>query len=168
MNNNTVDTNKSWVVYAENKVDDLFSIDLEAVGALIKTCLVEIKPSLPDSVSEVSIVFTNDSELYELNKNYRDKDSPTDVLSFSQLEGDENPKPISLGDIIVSAETAKRQAPEFNNDFNSELKRLVVHGLLHLLGYDHENVSKEEAQDMFTKQDGLLTMSAKISLFKQA
>jgi len=106
--------------------------------------------SIPDSVSEISIVFTDDSEIRELNASYRDKDYPTDVLSFSQLEGDDeiSSAPTSLGDVVISVETAERQAEKDGRPINEELLRLLIHGILHLFGYDHENVSEEEAGRM--------------------
>ncbi|MCB0317268.1 MAG: rRNA maturation RNase YbeY [Bdellovibrionales bacterium] len=137
-------------VYIINKLENEFPIDLENVDLLVKFCLKEISlENLPSNVSEVSIVFTDDLEIQKLNLTYRSKDYPTDVLSFSQIEGSNSVNATSLGDIIISLETAKKQAPEFENDFNSEIKRLLVHGLLHLLGYDHENVSIEQANKMF-------------------
>lgn len=137
-------------VYIINKLENEFPIDLENVDLLVKFCLKEISlENLPSNVSEVSIVFTDDLEIQKLNLTYRSKDYPTDVLSFSQIEGSNSVNATSLGDIIISLETAQKQAPEFENDFNSEIKRLLVHGLLHLLGYDHENVSIEQANKMF-------------------
>jgi probable rRNA maturation factor len=82
------------------------------------------------------------------NRDFRGKDKPTDVLSFSQLEG-ESPVPSpSLGDLVISVDTTKRQAKEYGVTYTQEFLRLMVHGILHLHGYDHEGVSKAEAQRM--------------------
>ena len=92
---------------------------------------------------EVGVTFLDDAAIQELNRDYRDKDRPTDVLSFALNEGDE-PKIIDapeeelLGDILISLETTARQAEEYGHSLERELAYLTVHGMLHLLGYDHE------------------------------
>ncbi len=99
-----------------------------------------------------------------LNRDYRKKDKPTDVLSFIYGEGnpdvgDEN----FYGEIIICPAVAKKQAKLYNNDLNMELKRLLVHGFLHLLGYDHE-ISAEAEKEMFKKQEELLMQLEEINL----
>ena len=88
---------------------------------------------------ELSILITDDEEISSLNRIYRAMDRPTDVLSFSQLEG-EGPvtAPQLLGDVVISWETAQSQALEQGHTVLVEMKRLLVHGVLHLLGFDHE------------------------------
>ena len=88
---------------------------------------------------EVSILFCNDEYMRMLNKNYRDIDSPTDVLSFENAEEyeDEEGKWKCVGDIAISLDTLPVNAEYFKESQNDELKRLLVHGLLHLNGYDH-------------------------------
>ena len=83
---------------------------------------------------DIELILTNDKEIQELNKTYRQKDKPTDVLSFplQNLEG------MPLGSIIISIDTAKKGAEEFGHLVEDEIKLLFIHGLLHLLGYDHE------------------------------
>lgn len=111
---------------------------------------------------EVSILFCNDAYIRELNKNYRDIDSPTDVLSFENDEEyeDEEGKWLCAGDIAISVETLPVNAGYFKVDENSELKRLLVHGLLHLNGYDHgeEHLEpgKEPECEMLKIQEKLL------------
>ena len=87
-------------------------------------------------------MFTDDKFISSLNNKYRGIDKPTDVLSFSLLEGaDKSPEVESeklLGDIIISIETAQRQADTLNHSIEKELTVLLIHGLLHLTGYDHE------------------------------
>ncbi len=98
---------------------------------------------------ELSIVLTDDPHIQEMNASYRDKDQPTDVLSFGQNEGEAFVMPVPiLGDLVISLETAQRQADERNHPLAAELRILLVHGLLHLLGHDHmdENESREMAQ----------------------
>ena len=92
-----------------------------------------------DRTVELSIVITDDPAIHKLNRDWRNKDRPTDVLSFSQLDGvDTSFSPITmLGDIVISAETAARQADTAGISLETEMRRLIVHGFLHLLGHDH-------------------------------
>lgn len=86
----------------------------------------------------VAIAFVSDRKMRELNNQFRGKNSTTDVLSFpfeaDEFETGEN----TLGDIVISVEQAARQAAENNLDFETEIKQLILHGILHLCGYDHE------------------------------
>jgi probable rRNA maturation factor len=91
---------------------------------------------------ELSIALVSDAQIKRLNKLYRNKDKPTDVLSFPIGEKVEDW--LILGDIVISVDTAKRQAQELGYSLEEELKRLLVHGLVHLLGYDHELGGEEE------------------------
>jgi probable rRNA maturation factor len=93
---------------------------------------------------ELSIVLTGDERIRELNRDYRDKDKPTDVLAFSQLEGafGGGGGPL-LGDVIVSIPTAERQARARRSNLTSELTMLLAHGLLHLVGWDHDTAPKD-------------------------
>lgn len=115
---------------------------------------------------EVSVIFVDNNYIQKLNKKYRKKDVPTDVLSFpvdenykNKLEGfdlfDEEP----IGDIVVSLEKAKEQAKDYNHSFEREVGYLVVHGMLHLLGFDH--LHEEDAKLMRKKEEAVL---AKVNL----
>ncbi len=109
--------------------------------------------------SELSIVLTDDREIQKLNADYRGKDKPTDVLSFPLLEGaGEKHTQGLLGDIVISIPTAKRQAKEFGVSEKEELLRLLIHGCLHLLGYDHEGVTPAEASRMRRKEKSLFRL----------
>lgn len=94
-----------------------------------------------DPEYEISLLLTTDAEVQTLNRDYRNKDQPTDVLSFAALEVDAPPlppgEPLPLGDIIISIETAQRQAESQGHSLATELQWLASHGLLHLLGWDH-------------------------------
>lgn len=112
---------------------------------------------------EVSVLFCTDKYIQELNRNYRNIDAPTDVLSFENGEeytDEEGSKWYQAGDIAISLETLPKNAEYFNVDQNEELKRLVVHGLLHLNGYDHgeEHVEKgvEPVCEMLVLQKKLM------------
>jgi probable rRNA maturation factor len=95
-----------------------------------------------DENTEISILFTDDKFIKSLNKKYRGINKSTDVLTFNLEEGDlkfpEVDKNKLLGDIVVSVETAQRQANNLNHNLENELMILLTHGLLHLIGYDHE------------------------------
>jgi probable rRNA maturation factor len=102
---------------------------------------------LDRSDAELSILITDDAEIRSLNSAYRDLDMSTDVLSFSQLEGEEVPGGNELlGDIVISLDTAVRQAGEIGHSVAEEMRRLLVHGVFHLLGYDHERGEEEAAR----------------------
>ena len=90
--------------------------------------------------SEISVTFVSLEEIHELNREYRQVDSPTDVLSFPQFDDlDELPEEgeIMLGDVVICSDRAKEQAEEFGHSFEREIIYLFVHSVLHLLGYDH-------------------------------
>lgn len=109
--------------------------------------------------AELSILITTDKEIKILNRDYREKDKATDVLSFPLLEGEGGDFAQSnLGDVVISFETAKRQAKDLNVSVPQEINRLLTHGLLHLLGYDHENVTEAEAQKMRDKEEELFNL----------
>ena len=112
--------------------------------------------------SEISILFIDDIEMRVLNKRYRGKDKTTDVLSFPQISDFKsairNPQfAILLGDVVISLETAKRQAKESGHPFNREVIILLTHGILHLLGYDHEG-DKKKAVEMRRKEKELMSL----------
>jgi probable rRNA maturation factor len=103
---------------------------------------------------ELSIALTDDGEIHELNRVFRRRDRPTDVLAFAMREGPATgqrpgPAPEILGDVVVSIETARRQAARRGRTLEAEVRVLLAHGLLHLVGYDHE--TKKEARAMGAK-----------------
>ena len=123
----------------------LFTVDVGRVRRSLKWFLKEL--GFRDS--EVSLLLVDDDQIHEINKNYLQRDSPTNVISFAMNEGafgDVHPE--ILGDIILSIETATRDALACNIDFMDEVEFLMIHGLLHLLGYNHENVESSEAEKM--------------------
>ena len=100
---------------------------------------------------ELSVVLGDDAFIAELNREWRAKDSPTDVLSFPQ-DGLEGPL---LGDVVISVQTAVRQADEYGHDLDTELRILLVHGICHLLGHDHHELA--EAARMRSAEGMLLS-----------
>ncbi|MDP2313031.1 MAG: rRNA maturation RNase YbeY [Pseudomonadota bacterium] len=106
--------------------------------------------------AELSILLCDDEFIRGLNAQWRQKDEPTDVLSFAMGEGDDaDLNPDVLGDIVISVETAARQAAALGLTLDQEMRVLLVHGLLHLLGYDH--VEPEDAPEMRAREAELLT-----------
>jgi probable rRNA maturation factor len=110
---------------------------------------------------ELSLTFVDENAIQQLNKEYRDKDMPTDVLSFALEEMDEDEieiigmdMPRALGDIIISVSHIHDQAEKYNHTFERELGFLALHGFLHLLGYDH--MTDEDETIMFGKQRKIL------------
>ena len=114
-----------------------------------------------DPILSVSLV---DNEfIHKMNKDYRNIDRPTDVISFAFLDTETNRQeillskaPVVLGDIYISIDKAKEQAKEYGHPLERELKFLFVHGLLHLLGYDH--MKKEDEEIMFPLQEKILAL----------
>lgn len=102
--------------------------------------------------TEISVLFTSDAAIQILNRDYRGKDKPTNVLSFAQNEDCDDPlfsipgEPKHIGDIILAYETIHREAEEQNKSLENHLSHMIIHGTLHLLGYDHED--DEEANIM--------------------
>ena len=114
----------------------------------IENMIVKIMGHLDCPNQEVSILLTGDKDIRRLNQEFRSIDQPTDVLSFPQ-NADEDlyiPEEIILGDIAVSLDIAKAQAKEHGLDFKEEIILLLIHGILHLVGYDHEISEKEETK----------------------
>lgn len=113
---------------------------------------------------ELSLTFVTDKEMRVLNKNYRNIDETTDVLSFSQIEEEDlvvqqEDSVTLLGDIIISVDELRQNAAYFNEEVDVELMRLVIHGILHLLGWDH--TSNEATEEMLQKQEMLLLKISK-------
>ena len=110
----------------------------------------------PDN-AEISITFVSKDEIHELNREYRGVDDPTDVLSFPFIDPDEWDKdiqPLALGDIIICTEIAREQAESYGHSFERELSFLLIHGLLHLAGYDH--IQPEDEKEMRHAQREIL------------
>jgi len=102
---------------------------------------------------ELSILLTGDDQIQKLNRIYRGKNRPTDVLAFSQHEGELGDRADRLlGDVVVSIPTARRQAAERKRELGAELTMLLAHGLLHLLGWDHQTASEDRRMRAETKR----------------
>ena len=126
----------------------------ETLSATVEKAAAKVGELYGLEAAEVSVTLTNNEYIHKLNKQYRNIDRPTDVLSFALNEGEEpevvdGPDINMLGDIIISVERAVEQAAEYGHSVEREMAFLTVHGMLHLLGYDH----MEEADRMEMRQE---------------
>jgi probable rRNA maturation factor len=149
-------------LYLENCLDDFSLIPPETWENWFQEWLEILNDYLPTAPSyEVSLRLTTDTEIQTLNSQYREQDKPTDVLAFASLEANLPQSeemlasmPLYLGDIIVSVDTAQRQAQQQEHSLSTELAWLTAHGLLHLLGWDHPD--EESLMEMLQQQVILL------------
>ena len=129
---------------------------------VIKTCFKEEK--IEDLNFYISVTLTNPKEIHKLNKEFRNVDRPTDVLSFPMFEKDEldviideqkkNVLPEVLGDIVISVEKVEEQAKEYGHSFERELAYMLVHGFYHIMGYDH--IEESDKKVMREKEENVL------------
>jgi probable rRNA maturation factor len=142
-------------------MDETESLKEEELRTIEGLLQFAAKSELVSSGAELSVTFVDNGRIQEINKEYRNKDQPTDVISFAMEEmgdgemvvvGEDIPK--HLGDIIISVQRAKEQAEEYGHSFMRELGFLAVHGFLHLLGYDHMN--EDDEKKMFSRQEDIL------------
>jgi probable rRNA maturation factor len=111
----------------------------------------------PDA--QLSILIVDDAMIQEINRDYLGKDRPTNVISFAMQEGEGGGvQPDLLGDVVISAETAARDADDAQTSFESELYFLLLHGILHLLGYDHERGTRTEAKRMEAREREIFSL----------
>ena len=142
----------------------------QCISCWLEQLSQELPPELQASAYSLGLSLVGDDEIAELNQDWRDKAGPTDVLAFAaQDEGladappipmpssAEEAEPLELGDIVISLETAARQAPEHDHDLREELLFLATHGLLHLLGWDHPDDASLAA--MLSRQEQLLCVA---------
>jgi probable rRNA maturation factor len=122
----------------------------------IRSTVTKLLRYLNCSDKEVSLSFVNDEFIQILNKKYLKKNKPTNVLSFSLQEGEFNYINLQiLGDIVISVDTAQRDALKGDLPLQQEIDFLIIHGLLHLLGYKHEHATKKEIKMMKAKEEEL-------------
>ena len=129
---------------------------LHTMEAAAKYCL-ELE-GIDEERTEISVTFVEAEEIRELNRDYRDNDKVTDVLSFPQFD-DLNDIPdfgeICLGDVVICKDRAEEQAEEFGHSFEREIIYLFTHSILHLLGYDH--MEEEEKREMREREEEVMT-----------
>ncbi len=143
-------------------IDETSEISTEKWTEIKELLLFAAKSESVVEKAELSVTFVDNEKIKEINRDYRNKDQATDVISFAMEEigegeieiiyDDEAPR--VLGDIIISVPKAMEQAEEYGHSFKRELGFLALHGFLHLLGYDHE--TEEQEKEMFQKQKEIL------------
>lgn len=134
-------------------------IDLENIESYVDIVLRDEYPSKKniDKDLYLSLLLTNNENIQVVNRDYRDKDQPTDVISFAYLDLEENfdlGPYITLGDIVISLERVEKQAKDYGHDFKREFYYVLTHGLLHLLGYDH--IEEKDKLEMRKKEEEIL------------
>lgn len=137
----------------------MFYIEGEGIDEADVTAAVERILSYLGEDGDFSIHFVSDEEIRALNRSYRDKDEATDILTFALSDGDAFPEiegeEKELGDIFISLESMHRNAEAFSVSDDEELHRLLIHGVLHLLGYDHAT-NDFSTEPMLIKQEGMM------------
>lgn len=138
--------------FVENETDE--SIDLDRVNEVLNTLTSYLKEE-----RDFSVTFIDDNSIKELNRDYRNMDNPTDILTFRLADGDDD-FPImedesEMGDIFISLESMRRNAKEFGVEEEEELTRLLLHGLLHLRGLDH-STNDFNKEPMLIEQETIL------------
>ncbi len=149
-------------VVIETSVD--VRVDVSQYPSINESFVHKVLQAAGEHVStsgEVSVSFVSDEEIHMLNREYRGVDRPTDVLSFALREGDDDVSSLTetdglelLGDIVISVPRAVAQAAEYHHSVEREVGFLLVHGFLHLIGYDHQDEASE--REMFQLQEDVL------------
>ena len=155
--------NLNMKIYFENRQDKL-PVSYKLKMLVRRAIEATLDYEQYGNACEVSVTFTDNPGIHQLNKQFRGIDRPTDVLSFPlfDYEGESEEPPVDdfkgmLGDIVLSLEQAARQGEEFGHGFERETAFLTVHSMLHLLGYDHETGEEDEA-DMRRRQSAIMDM----------
>jgi probable rRNA maturation factor len=138
-------------IVKEVEIDEL---KIEKILKRITKCVKRLEKIRGPHV--VSFIIVNEDRIWEINKQYRNIDKPTDVISFAEIDSDENHVlPLEMGDIFICKEKVFSQALEYGHSVEREFAFLATHGLYHLLGYDHQ--TEEDEKVMFEKQENVLT-----------
>jgi probable rRNA maturation factor len=131
----------------------IIEIDVDLVGQLA----VRILEILGKQGVELCVVLTDNADIQALNREYLSRDRPTNVISFPQQEG-VGPQGSHLGDVVISAERAAEEADEASMETMDRIKALLVHGICHLCGYNHEGVSEEMTHEMEAVEERVLSL----------
>ena len=162
---------RKWTISVYNEVKDNRIASKSVRGVCNRMLSLLDLEYLPENVSELAIYFVDGPAIKELNHGYRGKNKITDVLSFpmiqhQELSGGNSGFELSLGDVVICLEQSFRQHKEFGTTKNGEIVRLLIHGILHLLGYDHEGVSEFEAAKMRSLEASLFEIYGRTVVYK--
>ena len=142
------------IVEITKEIDGYEEVVPEKIESYIKEVLTKEYPP-EDRPLYVSLLLTDNETIHEINRNYRNKDSATDVISFAYNEDESNDGFYEvLGDIIISLERVKEQSFEYGHSYEREFYYVLTHGILHLLGYDH--IEEEDKEEMRKKEEEIL------------
>jgi probable rRNA maturation factor len=131
----------------------------------LRRSLKRLLKELQRENDEVNVIFVDDEQIQSINREYLDRDRPTNVISFAMTEGVGGAlHPEILGDIVISAETAARDAATGDLTLMEEMEFLLIHGLLHLIGYNHEKCSQKEVERMQKKERELFFLLRRCQL----
>ncbi len=159
-----------WTINIYNEVGEA-RIASKSVRVLYNKVLALVDTDyLPKTVKEIGVYFVDGESIKVLNHGHRGKKKVTDVLSFPMVEygegaGANSGFEVSLGDVVICLEQAFKQHREFGTTKNGEVVRLLIHGLLHILGYDHENVTAFEAGKMRSLEASLFELLGKTRVY---
>jgi len=162
---------KRWKIHCTIESKAL-KIPTQKIISIVRCTLQQVSNEIAlKHLCEIHVMIINDARMREINFEHRKKDKPTDVLSFPQytpgeIRGEdftEESAGTYLGDLVISSETTIRQAKRFKVTVKAELTRLIVHGILHLIGYDHEGVPARDAQAMRRRERSLRELLADYS-----
>jgi probable rRNA maturation factor len=138
-------------IHIENR-QKAVKLDLRRIRRVVH----KLKEVLSCSDQEISLLFVDNEQIRQMNRQYLNRNHPTNVISFPIREGDySHVNPHLLGDIVISVEQALQDAASGDLPFNDEIDFLLIHGLLHLLGYNHEGADDKEALKMREKEDAV-------------
>ena len=140
------------VTYYISNEQEKIEFTPETEGLIKSAILAALEYEAVEGEREISVPLTDNETIHQLNKEYRDVDRPTDVLSFPM---DDDGEDMVLGDVVISLEKAMEQAEEYGHSLEREIAFLCVHSVLHLLGYDHET-GEEDEKEMFRRQEEIL------------
>lgn len=157
---------KQIIIGIQSEVQSLSEKDsMSEIEEMIRKSVITALEPYRIKACEVSVLLTDNEKIRELNREHRNKDAATDVLSFPQYPSLKEVKAISfpyLGDIVISIETAREQACEFGHSLRREISYLTVHSVLHLLGYDHL-----EEKDRFMMRHAEKEIMKRMGVFKE-
>jgi probable rRNA maturation factor len=132
---------------------EVIEVDVDLIGELA----VRVLELLGRQEVELCVVLTDNADIQALNREYLGRDRPTNVISFPQQEG-EGPEGSHLGDVVISVEKAAEEALEAGMETIERIRALLVHGICHLCGYDHEDVSEEMTREMEAVEERVLAL----------